>query len=1112
MSAGKSIDPEQKERAAEDNAGDSSEENIEALLEEFFEQEKDNVPEKRRRIIEAFRRSEARYRNLFDNAQVGLFRTRLSDGKALECNQLMAEMLGYENIEECKEHIVASEMYADPGRRDEMLRELERKGRVRNFEVKGRHKDGSTFWMSFSAAMFKESGYLEGAVIDITDKKAAVESLRESEQNYRMLTEGLHDIVFVISSTGIVEYCSPAVREFGGYDPEEEVGKHVGKYFAKKPELLKALMLMKKVIVNKKSAQMEVMYRPKRGDPFYVEVTGKPLIRSNGRANVLCLMRDIRERKRNENLLKIQRDIGNILSSQCNLEEALSQILKAVCRLDGVECGGVYRIDKRTGEIRLVSHLNLSRNFVERVTCFDPDSSQARSARKGKPLYFNRTGKYASVSRNVSREGVLSYVLLPVKKGKETIAVLNLGSRTYHEIPESSRNALEIIAAQAGGIIARVEAEDALLESERKYRNLFESSRDAIMMLDREQIFDCNQATLDLYRYATKSDFLKKSFSDLTDSSQMKCENFRFELEKHIDSAYETGGDFFEWVHKRADGTEFNSEISMTRFELDGRDVLQVMVRDITDRKLVEQELNKFKTITDRANYGAAIMSLGGNFLYVNGCFASMHRYDADDLINKPGSILYDDLPRKRFARLMEKVRIQGGVAAEELEHKRSDGTRFTGLNNIYLIKDEENLPLYISATTIDISDKKRLQARLQRAQKMEAIGTLAGGVAHDLNNILSGLVSYPELILMDLPEESNLRQPIATIKKAGDKAAAVVQDLLTLARRNVAVTEIVNLNDIVTEYFHTPEFQKLKNTYPEIDFKLDLKEDLMNITGSPVHLSKTLMNLVTNAVEAIEGEGAVKISTDNGYVDRNLRGYDNIKEGDYAVLTVEDDGMGISDEDRDKIFEPFFTKKIMGRSGTGLGMSVVWASVKDHNGFIDLHTSVNRGTVFKLYFPTTRKEAKTESEASSIEACMGSGETVLVVDDIKEQREIAEHILKKLGYKVFTAKCGEDAVEYMRENSAELLLLDMIMDPGMDGLATYREILKLHPGQKAVIASGFSETTKVREAQKAGAGPYLRKPYSLRKLGIAIKKELERREKNPPPDVKRRVRLDAVN
>jgi signal transduction histidine kinase len=387
--------------------------------------------------------------------------------------------------------------------------------------------------------------------------------------------------------------------------------------------------------------------------------------------------------------------------------------------------------------------------------------------------------------------------------------------------------------------------------------------------------------------------------------------------------------------------------------------------------------------------------------------------------------------------------------------------------------------------------DQRQLELQLRKSQKMEVIGTLAGGVAHDLNNILSGVVSYPELLLMDIPEESPLRQPLLTIQESGQKAATIVQDLLTLARRGVSVTEVMKLNQLVEQYLNSPENQKILEYHPGVKIETDLQAKIFNILGSPVHLSKTIMNLVSNAAEAMPSGGVIHITTENRYIDSPIRGYDTLEKGDYVKLTVSDNGVGISPEDIDRVFEPFYTKKTMGRSGTGLGMAVVWGTAKDHDGYIDVQSELGEGTAFTLFFPITRKKLPAEKPDISKDRYMGKGESILIVDDVKQQREIASSMLKKLGYSVLSVPSGEEAVIFMQENKADLLVLDMIMNPGIDGLETYKKILEFHPRQKAIIASGFSESKQVKGAQKMGAGSYLKKPYSFETIGLAVKAEL---------------------
>jgi CheY-like chemotaxis protein len=358
----------------------------------------------------------------------------------------------------------------------------------------------------------------------------------------------------------------------------------------------------------------------------------------------------------------------------------------------------------------------------------------------------------------------------------------------------------------------------------------------------------------------------------------------------------------------------------------------------------------------------------------------------------------------------------------------------------------------------------------------------------------LSGIVSYPELLLMDIPADSTLKNPLLTIQKSGMKAATIVQDLLTLARRGVAFTDVVNLNHIVSDYLKSPENEKLMRLHSNIQIETHLENSLLNILGSTVHLSKSIMNLVYNAAEASPEGGKIIITTSNCYIDKPLRKYESVSEGDYVKLTVSDSGTGISENDIGRIFEPFYSNKIMGRSGTGLGLAIIWGTVKDHNGYIDVQSTKGKGTQFTLYFPVTRQSLSGQDSFLSTQQVMGNGESILVIDDIDDQRDIATEMLKKLNYNVTSVPSGEDALAYLKTHTADLLVLDMIMDPGMDGLETYKKIVEIHPNQKAVIVSGFSESERVKQVQQLGAGPYVKKPYLLETIGRIVKEELNKK------------------
>lgn len=501
-----------------------------------------------------------------------------------------------------------------------------------------------------------------------------------------------------------------------------------------------------------------------------------------------------------------------------------------------------------------------------------------------------------------------------------------------------------------------------------------------------------------------------------------------------------------------------------------------------------------------------------GRVVYVNPTSEQLLGKPQDEMLAAYFSDLFDECYRSRIESL-----IQSGVKnrsnSEQNQTIQLD-RKILWMKRLPLECDDDTIILLVTDVTDRIRAENAIQKhqqhlealvekrtyalmsaneKLRQAQKMEAVGIVAGGVAHDLNNILSGIVSYPELLLLDLPEVSSLRKPILTIKKSGEKAAAIVQDLLTLARRGVVIDEILNLNTIVSEYLGSPEYSKMKSYHSDVLLETILDKDLLNIKGSSVHLSKALMNIISNAAEAMPKGGKILISTENQYVDREIKGYETIIQGEYVILMVTDTGIGISKEDMERVFEPFYTKKMMGRSGTGLGMAVVWGTVKDHNGFIDIHSKEGKGTIFKLYFPATRQALAKDKSQIMMESYMGKKESILIVDDAEEQRQIASDILTKLGYLVSSVKSGEEAVDYFTENSADLIVLDMVMDPGIDGLETYKRILNISAGQKAIVASGFSKTERIRETQKLGAGQYIKKPYTLEKIGIAVRTELDK-------------------
>ena len=648
-------------------------------------------------------------------------------------------------------------------------------------------------------------------------------------------------------------------------------------------------------------------------------------------------------------------------------------------------------------------------------------------------------------------------------------------------------------------ITDRKQAEDALRKSETMLKSIFRAAPTGIGMVCNRILQRVNDRLCEMVGYS--SDELVGQSARMLYPSK---EEFKWVGEEKYAQIREQGTGTVETHWKRKDGSIIDVLLSSSPIDpVDPSASVTFTALDITDRKQAKKSLReseeRFHNVYNTAPLAFIVWDINTHVIDWNKKAEEVFGWSKGEVVDfNFFDFLIPEKDRPHVEDIVDSL-LKGNLPSHTInDNLTKDGKIITCEWNNSPLHDKDGNIIGVISLGLDITERKQAeealrqsQEKIARLQKMESLGLLAGGVAHDLNNVLSGIVSYPELLLLDLPEDSRLRKPIETMEKSGHRAVAIVQDLLTVARGVATMKEPLNLNDIIREYLQSPEFHKDKEHHPEVTIKTNLDNDLLNIAGSLVHIRKVVMNLVSNAAEAIEGSGNVAISTVNRYIDKPLKGYDDVKTGEYAVLAVSDDGSGISSEDLERIFEPFYTKKVMGRSGTGLGLAVVWNVMQDHQGYIDVQSTEN-GTTFELYFPITR-EAITDRESSiPIGDYKGAGETILIVDDVEAQREIACNMLDVLGYKTSAVSSGEEAVKYLQAHTVDLILLDMIMDPGINGRETYERVIKIHPNQKAVIASGFAETDEVREAQRLGAGPFIKKPFTLEKIGSAIKDELK--------------------
>lgn len=501
----------------------------------------------------------------------------------------------------------------------------------------------------------------------------------------------------------------------------------------------------------------------------------------------------------------------------------------------------------------------------------------------------------------------------------------------------------------------------------------------------------------------------------------------------------------------------------------------------------------QYRTLLNSIQDGV-FMIISRQFYAVNDAFAQLTGYRTFELERKtPGDIFPSDIthllntesPPERAETL---PRIE-----QETLIKQADGGRLEVMLNAAFFSYQAHTACIgtikdISRKRIMEAEKRRLEEKLIQSEKMEAIGRLAGTVAHDLNNVLSAIVGYPDLLLRQLPPESPLVRQIESIKKSGLKASAIVEDLLTLSRRSVQKNDVFNLGNLIRDYIESADYNTLISQHPDISVRVTLSETPMFITGSALHLTKALMNLVNNAIEAMPCGGDIHINTQPLY----FKSIDPVGLRDYAVLKISDSGIGISPSDQKRIFEPFFTRKQMGRSGSGLGMSIVWNTVKDHEGYISLDSTPGKGTVFELYLPMQTEAVETlprisEEKNQTVAYSEGSGQRILVVDDGNDQREVACQLLGRLGYETVALASGEAALQYLGSHTVDLVMLDMLMEPGIDGLETYRRAKALKGQVATIIASACPKTGKIVDALEEGVLAYLKKPYTLEQLAQTV-------------------------
>jgi PAS domain S-box-containing protein len=623
------------------------------------------------------------------------------------------------------------------------------------------------------------------------------------------------------------------------------------------------------------------------------------------------------------------------------------------------------------------------------------------------------------------------------------------------------------------------QAEEALRQSEEKHRALIETTDTGYLILDAQgRVIDANKEYIRLTGYDALEEILGRGVVEWTAPHDL--ERNAAEVKRCVEQGYVRNLEI-DYVNRSGQITPI--EINATVLGSGDSARILSLCRDITERKraeeLLRQSEEKYRTLFEESKDVVFISTPEGRFFDINPAGVELFGYSSKE------ELLQIDIARDLYFNPLDrnfklKALIENGFIKDfALEFKRKDGQKITVLETSTVLHDEKGDIVAYRGIIRDVTEQKLLEQQLLQAQKMEAIGQLSGGIAHDFNNILTAIIGYGNLLQMKMNENDPLRHNVNQILASSERAAGLVRRLLAFSRKQIIDLKPVHLNEIVKKV----EKLLLSVIGEDIDFQTILTDEDLTIMADSGQIEHVLMNLATNARDAMPEGGLLTIETDLVEMDNEylkIHGYG--KPGMYAFITVTDTGEGMDEKTREKIFEPFFTTKEVGK-GTGLGLAMAYGIVKQHNGYINVYSELGKGTTFKIYLPVIKagvEEAKPAADASPKRGT----EVVLVAEDEPDVRKLTKTVLEEFGYTVIEAVNGEDAINKFMENrdKIQLLLLDVIM-PKKNGKEVYEEIKKIKPDMKALFISGYTSNFIHKKGILEEGINFVLKPISPTKL-----------------------------
>jgi PAS domain S-box-containing protein len=997
----------------------------------------------RLRAEQALTATEARYHEIFSTIQEGIGIVGENE-TILLANQAYARIFDEESVDAIIGRSLLEFLPDDHRETVRQQTEQRRANKSSQYELdivtrKGNRK---SLFASVTPRFTSEGRYIGavGAVLDITESKRAEKGLCESQALLKSITDGTTDAIYVKDLQGRYKFFNAAAESVVGKRAEVVLGKDDYAIFPPS-EAATIMEGDRKIIAGRSASTYEEVVTDSAGRIVTYLSTKGPVFDSSGKIiGLFGVARDITERKRAEVALR------------------KSEALLSVQFTNSPDIILIINRDYKIVIINKVPSGRFTAAELVGMDCIEILPPEVRDESRRRVAECFKTGEMQEFEHRLVKGIWVRACLVRIGDGSESDQVM-------------------IISAD---ITERKRAEEALHTAEEQYRLLFERAGEGIFVAQDGKIVLSNPAVTAISGYSPEELSLQP-FTEFIhpEDRELILDRHRRRLSgEDIPTSYD-----FRVVTREGEVKIVN--ISSTVISWNGRPATLNFLADVTARRQAEEEIRKFKTISDNASYGTQIISPDATFLYVNRTFAEMHGYSPEELIGRHVSLCHTEQQMDMVSAGIQEVFRIGAFSSREVWHVHRNGTEFPTLMSGSVINDASGQPQYMATTTVDITELKRLQELADRAHRLEAAGRIAGQVAHDFNNLLGPLVAYPGIIREELGAGHPVNAYLEPMEAAAQQMADINQQLLTLGRRGHYTLEPLDLNEVIRQVL-----KQIQSQCTNLTVVADLAADLMNVSGGVAQIARVMTNLITNAVDAMQGIGTLTITSENWYAEEAQGKYGRIAQGEYVKLTISDTGCGIPEDVMPHVFEPFFTtKKTDRKRGSGLGLSVVHAVVEDHHGYVEIDSVAGKGTSIYLYFPITREEISHSDET----IVSGGNESVLVVDDDAIQREVALKLLQQLGYRAEAVDGGEVALQRLQSESFDLLILDMVMPGGPDGADTYRRAKELHPDQKAIIVSGFAESDRVSEVQRMGAGDFIKKPLTLKSLAVSARCELDR-------------------